>query len=157
VVFAFLKASEDGQAPDRSRWLARYPDLVEGLNAFFADQDRVSHWTAPLREVARAISTVTGDSMPTLNGSVDLVPDLQAGAVGDYRLLAEIARGGMGVVYRARQISLDRPVALKMLLAGQKASPADLRRFQTEAEAAAHLDHPHIVPIYEVGEHEGQP
>lgn len=160
ILAAYLEAEARGEAVDRSAVLARHPDLAGELQAFFADHDA-------MRRAARSPEDCEGQPTQPPQDPAEaatLGPDPTPGAFvgqrvryfGDYELLEEIARGGMGVVYKARQVSLNRLVALKMILAGQLASEADVKRFRTEAEAAANLHHPNIVAIHEVGEHDGQ-
>ncbi len=179
LVVSYLEAVERGARPDPRAWAARYPELAAELMEFVADQDQFQGWTEPLRDMARVGSTevdvpaATGDGgrlpppetrVVRLDDSATIddegprpPPEKEVAGLGDYELLGEIARGGMGVVYRARQIRLQRIVALKMILVGRSSSPEALQDFRREAEAAAQLDHPNIVPIYEVGEHDGLP
>jgi WD40 repeat protein/tRNA A-37 threonylcarbamoyl transferase component Bud32 len=147
IIAHYLQAIERGEVPDRAGLLAGHPDLANELSAFFADHDRFQKGAVPLAE-ALTLPVSASQAAPASGRTVRYF--------GDYELLEEIARGGMGVVYKARQRSLNRPVALKMILAGQLASEHDVKRFYSEAEAAATLDHPNIVPIFEVGQHEGQ-
>jgi WD40 repeat protein len=147
VLAEYLQAVQAGRAPDRKEFLARHPELTADLAAFFADDAAVRDMAAPFRPTPQATA-----------GDTAVVPALPISQrFGDYEILEEFARSGMGIVYKARQISLDRIVALKMVQPGGR-SLEDLERFlHTEARAVAGLDHPHIVPVYDFGVHEGRP
>jgi tetratricopeptide (TPR) repeat protein len=142
----FVVHEELGKRPRPDDWYARFPQWRSELDELFevhrfvnetgarlaADTPASASWDATLHDAAG----------PLVQGPRRL---------GNYEILNEIGRGGMGVVYRARQLSLNRIVALKMILAGEFAAPADQARFQREAEASAQLQHPNIVQTFEVG------
>ena len=138
--------AQKGEQVDMDAVCQRHEDLADELRGL---------WGAVL--VADAVGS---GSRPADTAAL---PDVPAAVfdlphrLGDYELLEEIGRGGYGVVYRARQISLQREVAVKMILRGHLASPSDRERFRGEAEAAARLAHPGVVPVYEVGEIGGHP
>jgi tRNA A-37 threonylcarbamoyl transferase component Bud32 len=158
VVLEFLRAGENGTPPNRSEWLNRHPEFASELRAFFADMDRLQALAAPLLDPHGTWTDVA--STVIYNGN-EPRPGLELPArsaiFGDYELIDKVGEGGMGVVYKARQISLNRVVALKMIVGGSHARAADLARFRAEAEAVASLAHPNIVQIYEVGERDGVP
>jgi serine/threonine protein kinase/thiol-disulfide isomerase/thioredoxin len=156
----YRAAAEAGEAPDPRAFLAQHMDLAPQLAPVLLGDDKAASW---LETMAPPAQPQAGSSVPDANlatlDPADGAPGMTVPfrrEFGDYELLEEIARGGMGVVFKARQKSLQRVVALKMILAGQLATPQQVRRFHMEAEEAGHLDHPNIVPIYQVGEIEGQ-
>jgi serine/threonine protein kinase/multidrug efflux pump subunit AcrA (membrane-fusion protein) len=140
VLLLYMQAVDAGQIPDREELLRRHPDLADELRSFFDDQDRLDRLARPLRNGP--------GGMP--------LPGTKLPYFGDYELLEVIGHGGMGVIYKARQVGLNRTVALKMIRSAHLATTEDVRRFRSEAELIAQLDHPNIVPIHEIGEHEGQ-
>jgi serine/threonine protein kinase/tetratricopeptide (TPR) repeat protein len=109
----------------------------------------------PIKHEMNPEVTIDHSGMVLPDVTVDRVEE--STLVGEYELISEIARGGMGVVYRAKQQSLDREVALKLILSGDEASTSEIDRFMVEARASARLDHPYIVPIYDIGYFEGRP
>ncbi|GAB5403030.1 MAG: hypothetical protein Aurels2KO_12610 [Aureliella sp.] len=144
LIADFVTATERGEEISRDALLREHPKLAEELREFFEVHDQ---FTQPQSEAASPESTDVrrGQTQETLN--VSQPPRY----LGDYEILEEIDRGGMGVVYKARHKELGRVVALKLIRSGELASDEEIQRFRSEAEAAAALTHPGIVPIYEVG------
>ncbi len=134
VIAAYLRDIEAGRNPDQVEILTRHPDLAGELEAFFAGQEQLGRLAAPLRQ------------------AIEPAPDYGiTGTLGDFRIVREVGRGGMGIVYEAEQISLRRRVALKVLSFAATMDPRHLQRFHNEAQAAAWLHHTNIVPVFSVG------
>lgn len=158
-----LERLERDESLDREQLLADHPQFAKPLREFLADQAmlkevasgvRDSLGRSPAHQPANRLYEETIDSSP--RGGSDFSAGETIRYVGEYEILQEIARGGMGVVFKARQQKLGRIVALKMILAGKLADDADVQRFHREARAAGRLKHPNIVPVHEIGEHEGR-
>ena len=135
-----------GEIVDFAAICQEHPDLADELRRLWGAM-LVTDTAGAAREEG-----IAGDSSANRWQSLSLPT-----TIGDYELIEELGRGGMGVVFRARQISLDREVAVKMILRGRLASESDLQRFLAEASATARLEHPNIVPVYEAGDIEGRP
>jgi tetratricopeptide (TPR) repeat protein len=137
---------EAGELPQLDEYLRRFPELADELRLQFEVEGAIGRETS-LQGIHQL--TVIGDGPRHAPTAMPVVPG--------YEILGELGRGGMGVVYKARQLRLNRLVALKMILAGDHASPEAARRFLAEAESIARLHHPHIVQIFAFGDCEGRP
>ena len=147
------------RGPEIEEVIAENPDLADELRSIWGAMLVVDCVAARAAEhVGRDPGATVDSPVPERRaGRMDRDGVSKPGSFGDYEVLEELGRGGMRIVYQAHQKSLDRTVALKMILRSELQSTADVARFRSEAESAARLNHPGIVSVYEAGEHEGQP
>jgi serine/threonine-protein kinase len=155
LIARLTEQAQRGESPRIDEFAARHPELAIELRALWATAQFVDEFGGgPSDPLARTILPMP----PAARSGPDEDHAQNAPQrLGDYELLEKIGEGGMGVVFTARQLSLNRIVAFKMIRHGALASATDAARFRAEAAAAAQLEHPNIVPVFEVGEHEGQP
>jgi serine/threonine protein kinase len=170
IFLSYVEAVEAGTPPDPQRFLAAHAGYADEIVKFLTSYQELSRLATPLRasDARRAGSAAIqaalrptalyseqaakpGRSTESARASGEIVATPDLGQLGDYQLLREIGRGGMGIVYEAEQISLRRRVALKILPFVGGVDSRQLQRFRNEAEAAAHLHHSHIVPVFAVG------
>ena len=138
---------EAGESPRLEEYLSRFPELAPELELQFEVEGAIQSESSV--RAAGDLTVIAGDARAPAPTVVPAVPG--------YEILGELGRGGMGVVYKARQLRLNRIVALKMILAGDHASPESALRFLAEAESIARLHHPHIVQIFAFGDCDGRP
>jgi eukaryotic-like serine/threonine-protein kinase len=159
ILATCLEKLERGETLDHVALLQRHPEYAESLRRLLDDQRLLRQVVTGMPgnagqggSLRMEAADATIDSPSSAN---DIVEGMRIKYIGEYEILEEIARGGMGIVFKAKQRNLKRIVALKMIRSGHLATDADVRRFQIEAQAAGRLHHPRIVAIHEVGEHEG--
>jgi len=165
----YIQCIDAGKPVDRDRLFRDHPDLAQELRRLLNTAELVEHMAGPVVSTAHLdAGPDAGHITPTFHGDTDTgdtsnpncriawAADDLPRRFGKYELLEVIGRGGMGVVYKARQVNLDRLVAVKMILDSRLASKGDVQRFYIEAQAAGRLSHPNLVTIHEVGEIDGQ-
>src|SRR6516164_4757282 len=138
----FLERYRTGERPPLTEYVRRHPELADEIRELFPA-------LVMMEEAAPRQSAGPAAAPPRAGNGRELH------RLGDFRVLREVGRGGMGIVYEAEQESLGRRVALKVLPFQAASDPSRLERFRREARSAARLHHSHIVPVYEVGEHQG--
>ncbi len=165
----YMRTVDRNEVVDQAEFVQRYPDLADELLELLRTAEHVERMAGPagdhdaMESLDNAFSSLGGyaetigrSSAGTSSNDQEPATKLGGHRFGDFEILGEIGQGGMGVVYLARQVDLDRIVALKMIRSGVLASDNDVERFQIEARAAGRLAHPNIIQVHQVGELNGQ-